>query len=511
MKKKRLLILGIGVALLFWLVRPGLAIDLFNVGANPVQVMGYISQQAGFGIAGEHYDTQKGFQSALTQLLLETQYSPRSDLKFFVSGNFTADWAYPILGDNNKWEEKKFDKSRDRLFILDDWQDLLKEANVTWASEHFFIRAGKQIVSWGETDGFLLMNQINPIDQRRGIGDVQFESTIIPIWLLRAEYNPRVKSSWMQDLGFQFIFNPNPFGFRGNETIRPGNTYAGIWAPNITILGPFPFGEAHLGELLWKFNKPATFNPEGYDYGLRVKSVIWDSIITLSGFYGRDRDFVTTNLPFPPGIYVSPYDGELVINPQVDLHYPRFKFVGATFTRDFEKLQLSFLGGVAPVIRLEALYAFDSTYGNSANTLTKTDEFRGVFGVDWKVKIPILNPRAYFFISAQYFYQKIMDYPSGGITLSQRASLPPGLDENNHKATVLINTTYLHNKLQPLFFWYHDFTNRADFFKLQVGYEQSSHWYYTLGAIFLSGNREGRGFQVLNHKDQLYATITYKF
>ena len=370
MKEKRLWILAAGIALLFWFVRPGLAIDLFNVGQNPVQLTGYASQQVAFGIAGEHYDTQRNFQSALTQLLLETQYSPSPDLKFFVSGNFTADWAYPMLTDNNSWEEKKFDHSRYRLFILDDWQDLLKEAHVTWASEHFYIRLGKQIVSWGETDGFLLMNQLNPIDQRRGIGDVQFESTIIPIWVLRAEYNPRVQSSWMQDLGFQFIFNPNPFGFRGNETLRPGNTYFGIWAPDVEIQGPFPGGFAHLGQLVWDWNQPGRFSADGFDYGFRIKSIISDTIITLSGFYGRDRDFVTTN---PPGdgalVYVSPYDGRLVINPKVIVEYPRFQFVGATLTRDLEKLTVSFLGGVAPLVRLEI--------DERKIRLVRTDQTRG--------------------------------------------------------------------------------------------------------------------------------------
>ena len=112
-------------------------------------MMGYVNQSVGFGIGGEHYDTQKGVQSVLTQALLELEYTPTPDLKFFVSGNFNSEWAYPLLGDDDKWEEKKFDRSRNRLFILHHWQDLLKEANVTWATEHFYIKVGKQIVSWG--------------------------------------------------------------------------------------------------------------------------------------------------------------------------------------------------------------------------------------------------------------------------------------------------------------------------------------------------------------------------
>ena len=43
------------------------------------------------------------------------------------------------------------------------WQ-LLKEVHLTWTPKNFNFRVGKQIVVWGETDGFRLMDQINPLD-----------------------------------------------------------------------------------------------------------------------------------------------------------------------------------------------------------------------------------------------------------------------------------------------------------------------------------------------------------
>ncbi len=68
---------------------------------------------------------------------------------------------------------------------------------------------GKQIVSWGELLAFRIMDQINPLDGRRGFLDIEFETTIIPIWLFRADYYPKIKLSWLQDLGFEFVYNPN--------------------------------------------------------------------------------------------------------------------------------------------------------------------------------------------------------------------------------------------------------------------------------------------------------------
>jgi hypothetical protein len=203
--------------------------------------------------------------------------------------------------------------------------------------------------------------------------------------------------------------------------------------------------------------------------------------------------------------------GTMIVHPTIKGYYPRFKFVGATFCRDLSKLSSSALGGVSPVLRLETLYAFDSTYGTSMDTLYQTDEFRGVIGVDWKVKIPVLNPKNFFLISPQYFYQRVMDYPSGGVKLTQRGSSTGGFFEDNHKATLMILTNYYHNKITPLFFWMNDITNRSSIFKLQCSYAPDHHWTYSLGTLIVEGREKGRGFEGMDHKDQLFVTVNYAF
>ena len=510
-KKMRWMAVMIVVGMIFVNVFPSLAIDL-DFGGGPIKIMGYTSQSAGFGISGDHYDTKKGFQSGIFQGLLEVDYSPTRDLKFFISGKVNADWSYAILRNNHDWDEKGFQGSRDHLYIFGYWQDLLYECHATWTPGDFLFRVGKQIVVWGETDGFRLVDQINPIDQRRGIGDVRFESTILPIWLVRAEYNPPLKTSWLQSLNIQFIFNPN-LSFRGNEAVIPGNDKMGIWAPNVEIPlgGPYPFDFAHLGSLNETIDAPDKyFDHNGFEYGLRLKSIMFDSIITLSFFYGRDNDRVSESLPIPPQIGVSPFDNRLIIHPALKSYYPRFKFVGLTFTRDLEMIKSSFLGGVSPVLRLETLYGFDSTFATSINTFDKSDEFRLALGIDWKVKIPVLNAKAYFMISPQFFYRRIIDYPSG-YELSNNASLPPGLYKNNYQTSLFINTTYFHNKLKPSFFWLYDISNNAHMFRPELAYEQSNQWLYALGAILVQGEKIGKGFQVLENKDQIYLTATYRF
>ncbi len=483
--------------------------ELFNVAGRPLNLMGYATQGAAFGLH-DKYDTEQGLQSALMNLFLEGNYSAADDLKFYASGMLTVDWAYQINSYRDSWHDKLFDKSQPYLNVdSNDWQ-LLKEAHLTWSPKNFNFRVGKQIVAWGETDGFRLMDQINPLDQRRGFADVEFETSVIPIWLVKAEYFPDLKLKGIQDLGFEFVFNPNA-EFIPNQSIQPGNDVGGVWAPNILIPGPCPFGEAHLGSTFNDIKKPKAFNSDGYGYAFRAKAVILDSIITLNYYYGLDKDPVTRSAPFPPKIDFAS-DGKLILHPFLEGHYPLFRFVGATFSRDITGLKASFLGGVAPVVRLESFYAFANTFATTANRFIKSDDFRAAIGVDWKIKIPLLNRAAGFLISPQFYYRRIIDYPSlaviAGLPLSEEIS---GLKKDNYQTTLMINTNYLHGKLVPSFFWLRDINSKSDFFRLQLVYDYSNQWHFTVGALLLDGCKRGQGFELFDNKDQIYVKVSYKW
>jgi hypothetical protein len=500
MNKKNFLVSVLVAGLTIGLtVIPCMAIE-FNLFGRPVHLTGYITQGAAFGLHDD-YDTEQGLQMVLMNLFAEADYRISDQLKFYGASMLTADWIYQLKSGDNSWHDKLFAKSKGRLNVDDaDWQ-LLKEAHLTWTPGDFMFRVGKQIVAWGETDGFRLMDQINPLDQRRGFADVQFETTVIPIWLVRAEYHANIQSSWLQELGFQFIFNPNAEFIR-NQGIQPGNDVGGIWAPNVLISGPFPFGEAHLGSIFNDIKRPKAFNHEGYEYGFRIKGAIKGAVISLNYYYGLDKDPVTQTAPIFPKISVAS-DGKLILHPFLQGKYPLFRFVGATFSRDITPLQASFLGGVAPVVRLEAFYAFNNTFATNINTLDKSDEFRAMIGADWKVKIPFLNFQTYFTVSPQLYWRKIIDYPSI-VEFSN-------LKKDNYATTLMVNTSYFHSQLTPVFFWMYDITTKSHFFKGELTYDYSDWWRFTLGSLVLTGEKKNQGFQLFDNKDQIYFKISYKF
>jgi hypothetical protein len=497
------------MAMVVMFSRPVMAID-FEVCGKQGSLMGYVNQGASFGVHRNEYDTQGGFQSAIFQLLLELQVNLNTDLKFFGSVGCNADWAYPILSGNDQWDDKDFDDSRDELFIYSHRRDILHEFHFTWTPGSWFFRVGKQIVVWGETDGFRIMDQINPLDQRRGMTDVEFETSILPIWLVRAEYYLHPQSSWLQDLGFEFIFNPNA-DFRGDEAIYPGNDKWGIWAPNVKIALPplpiFPRRYMHLGSLRLLVDKPDSFDDDGFEYGFRIKSVIHDTIVTLNAFYGRDNGAITKNGTSLPVFERSPWDQRMVVHPPMEGYYPLMRFAGFTVTRDFENLYISALGGVAPVLRVEAFYAWENTFTTAANTFKKYDEVRWAVGIDWKIWWRLINERAAFMISPQFYHRTILNAPRNSLT----ATNGQPVRDNNYQASLMVNTSYFHNKIVPMFFWLRDISEQANMFKIQVTYERSDVWNYTVGTLLLNGAKTQRGFDVMTNKDQIYCTVGYRF
>jgi len=532
--------------LLAWSSVPAGAIET-TLGGDPLTINGYLKQSATYGLgARNQIDSMGGFNSFVTEGMLEMRYEPRSDLKFFLSGKGNVDWAYPILAGSNQWKEKQFDQAYSKFFIFDDWQDILSEAHVTYAKNDWFLRAGKQVVVWGEADGFRLMDQINPIDQRRGVANVNFENVVIPVWLLRAEYRQPVLPSWIQDLTYQFVFNPN-FQYRGNMGPAPGGPDTnGIWYMDKTagsmryvnfplppgrpvgwvpsyivpyLPAPFrasagPYTNSIIGSFDSNLEKPATFSSDGYKYAGRITTTVADTRISFNGFYGRDNNWVFATKG-TPRFEISPFNGSVIVHSQAEMYYPLLKFVGATASRDLSFLRSEALGGVSPVVRLEAIYAFNSTFGKAPRdpslpptSFEQHDEVRWLVGVDWKVKIPALNEMSYFTISPQMYNRRIMNFKDDGILV---ASDDPYIRENTWMSTLNIMTSYFHNKLQPSLFIMRDWSNKGWLFKPEVAYEYDDHWKYTLGGIIIDGDKEGEGLWNLRHKNQIYGSVIYRF
>jgi hypothetical protein len=509
MKKRVLMYFLVVTVLSLFILNAAQAIE-YSVGGKPLSVTGYITQGAAYGVHHD-YDTYYGIQQALSNVFLEAQYRPSDNVSLYGSFRYTMDWAYDIHSHTQSWDQQLFDKSRSRMYMDDNYWQILNELHVTWKPENFLFRVGKQILSWGGMDGFRIMDQINPADFRRGFADVEFENNVIPIWLVKSEFYPKTNISFLQDLALEFTWNPN-VTFIGDQNPLFGNDDGGIWNPNVRFPDPTaPGGEVRFGSAIYNPNKPANWSSNGYEYAFRAKGVINDFIVSLNYFYGLDNSPVF-KFTGDPGVSVAS-DGKLLLHFPIDTEFKRLQFAGLTASRDIPFLASSALGGVAPIFRFEGFYAFGTTFETNAvpDEWKKSDEIRAGLGIDWKIKVPFINPKANIFISPQVYYRRIMDI-----------KLDPGVDawtdaqqnfieKNNWNTSLYINTPYLNAKLIPSFFWLHDFVWDSNFYRAQVTYDWSSSWRLTAGYVWLDGNKPNYGFEPFANKDYAFMKLSYKF
>jgi hypothetical protein len=508
MKKRLYICLFIAFAMTVFGFSPVQAKE-YMLGGKPLTLTGYVTQGGAYGLHND-YDTKEGVQSLLMNAFVEGQYRPNSQLSLYSSLRFTGDWAYDV-NNGSDWSNKLFPQSRSRMYVDNNYWQVLNEVHATWKPDNFMFRVGKQIVSWGEMDSFRIMDQINPLDSRRGFADVEFENTIIPIWLIRSEFYPRLNIGWLQDLGLEFTFNPNA-DFISDQNPLFGNDDGGIWAPNVRFpTAGVPFDEVRLGSAYYNNSKPARWSSEGFEYAFRAKGVVADTILTLNYFYGVDNSPVFKFQPVAPGVTTAS-DGRLLLHNLIDTDYKRLHFAGLTASRDIPSLAFSALGGVAPVVRFEGLYAFGTTFETNdpvQDDWTRSDEVRAGLGVDWKIKVPFLNPKANISISPQVYYRKVMDAPSTGVYWTDAQQ--NYIETDNYQTSLFLSTPYLNAKLTPSVFWLHDFVWDSNFYRLQLTYDWSSSWRATVGAIFLDGNKQNYGFEPFANKDYVFCKLSYKF
>jgi len=128
----------------------GSAAKQFRLFERELNVFGFFSQSLQFSTKGaQHYDTKANLQQALMNAFVEADYRPAEDWTVYGSLMLTVDWNYVFDSDDDEWAEKRFDQSRDKMFVDDAYWQIVKELHVTWTPGDFLFRVGKQGVSWG--------------------------------------------------------------------------------------------------------------------------------------------------------------------------------------------------------------------------------------------------------------------------------------------------------------------------------------------------------------------------
>jgi hypothetical protein len=551
-----------------------------NLFGKPLSYTGYIKQEAGMNV----FRGKTNLQSAYSSLWFETDYRLSDILDFHAVVNPTFDNAYDINSGKNWWSSAEpyyypagpfkkssfgdpynyksgYSFSRDDMAFYDDY--LLKELYVDVKLGDMVFRLGRQTVGWGESDGIRIMDFVNPLDLSREfvLRDPGFEETRIPLWMLKTSYYPGWGLGGLKISGIDFLAIPDiettRLGMRTDGPVR-GLTENGVWGLPQPILPGF------ITEVPFVLKERDTWDDT--EFAMRIVAEAGDWLMTVNGFYGWADDFLgkatgvgaLVNIPgvgltevgrFTPqqvqalglndatvhyleanGTAGTPFAGVDQLRAYFDGVYKRQKIVGMTASR-----QLGFLtyANTSPIFRFEGLYEFDKSFNTDGdkwgdlawlkpNGIVEKDQIRYMLGLDWPIRIPLLNSRQTFFTSTQFVQYIIPDYDKklfhapyyyGDVNKATNVTErdPYEIPKTENFFTFLINTGYDNDRIKPQVLYARDFQSKSYFVHAKIDLNYDQHWRQEIGVHIYGGDNQFHGFGLYEKEDQVYFRLRYQF
>src|SRR5262245_19219343 len=130
-----------------------------------------------------------GLLSPFSYALAPLRFLDPDDMDYFLTyrGEYDGVWDYgPDVFSENTVRNAAGDPQRVRQRLRH--RHRLFEAYINYTKGPLFIRIGRQNLSWGETDVFRLIDQINPLDASFGGFLVPLDERRVPLDMLRVVY-----------------------------------------------------------------------------------------------------------------------------------------------------------------------------------------------------------------------------------------------------------------------------------------------------------------------------------
>jgi len=331
---------------------------LNDVGPGDLQVIGYFKNSTSVHLhgPGEVMKCQNLLNLELTYNV-KNFLEPSSELKFFAMFRPEYDAVFDVtnegLGGSGHENRQHL---QDNFGRNDDINPLVRELWVQVKHKGFDARLGRQIVVWGRSIGFPVLDFINPVNWREFVLD-DYEDYKIPLWMLNFNY-------WFDaDHSFQFILIPR----------HVPDYHAPIGSPWAFDVNKFVYGTVvpmlrSFGFKVKRSEPATTFNNS--EIALRWKGRIKRLYYSLNYFWTWERLEFLHQRGFT-----------MVIQPD------RLQIYGGSFDYAFD----NFFGLDNVVINGEFALLRKTDLMNQNNVLKEKDEFRTVlswernFFVDWTV------------------------------------------------------------------------------------------------------------------------------
>lgn len=353
-------------------------------------IEGKIENRTGvFLNGGENFAGQESWLDRFEQRLrIDGEWRATQDLSLVVKTRLFIDNVFDVQDDDDRWSGS--DRAEDHLqhsFELE-YNDVLREAYIDYRFSDLprrygslTTRIGKQQVVWGKSDGFRVLDFINPQDFRDPF-NANFEEVRIPLWMLRLDYG--LPQDVVQNSSIQVVVSP----FYQQNTFPPG--VVSPWSFRAfdafqAVADSAPF---RIEPNLFDETEDMSSKPENWEAGVR-----W-SHNTRSFGYTLNYYYDWTNLPHARPQFITP-SAEDPLGFLYRVTPDRVHRVGASFDYNFYRVPV--IGVRDVVVRGELLGSFDDVfYGDVQPNLEadyQRDTFQYVLGIDKVFSgIPLIAP-----------------------------------------------------------------------------------------------------------------------
>jgi hypothetical protein len=415
--------------------------------------------------------------------------------------------------------------ARRHLRDLGTHRERLFQAYVEGSVGRLFARFGRQVWSWGETDGFRLLDQINPLDSSFGGFLISLDERRVPLDMLRLEYR-------LGEIGPLSEMALQGYGAIDTKVgFSPGIPQGSPWIPpNV--------GAPRAGLQAIQITPSRTFSD--MRGGARLVWNMFNATFSVAHYYTY-VDPAALQIVLAPLLQTFP-DGNVA---QAIATAPLVQISGATTSFELPRLRT--------VVRSEFAYSKDEPrYLQSQldplifllkdRKLTggsrSGDSINYVVGFDINRYIRFLNPNQTFFVSTQFFYKHLVDavprgklgqYPaSPGVVEGEVLPVPEkyvpnplattlgGLEPSfvwqptdTFLHTLAIATSYRSGTINPVFTIFYDWGG-AFLYQPSVTFVRDP-WRFAINYSILDAGRlkGGSGISLFRDRDNMLFQLEY--
>jgi hypothetical protein len=314
----------------------------------------------------------------------------------------------------------------------------VNEAYADFAKGPFFMRIGKQAISWGEADTIGLLDANNPFDVLIQPGlQIDLDEARIPLWTLRTTYE--LFSTW----------GPLSSGFVEGYWV-PGWLDTEIGFLNIQGVSPYSQPPPIQAAGIQVFDLLPQYGLENSRWGLKFQTVI-NRDYNLSVWYYRAFNLVPVPIlagisqPLGPGVpgYVTS-----VLNHDLSNVWGAAMSWYSDTLSSIIRTELELFEGEASFLAYRGIGSVIASGFQQVGTYEDANVLRGEFGLDHNFFLPLVNPSSSFLAIASIVFEANLDEtdnkdfrtpiikPSaierelgGGVAAGQNA--PPSCDNKN--------------------------------------------------------------------------------